>query len=105
MWNDGVVIPHPPILRSLKQTAAALEKAGHTLVEWEPKLHRDLVDCINKAYFLDAGQEYYDIMKAGNEPAAPLLKWLLGAAATKTYTASESWKVRVPRFQYHVETD
>ncbi|KAG0696600.1 general amidase [Suillus ampliporus] len=29
MWDDGVVVPHPPIRRSLEITKAALQKAGH----------------------------------------------------------------------------
>jgi amidase len=29
MWDDGVVVPHPPIKRSLDITKAALQKAGH----------------------------------------------------------------------------
>ena len=29
MWDDGVVVPHPPIKRALEMTKSALEKAGH----------------------------------------------------------------------------
>ncbi len=29
LWNDGIVEPHPPILRALQTTKAALEAAGH----------------------------------------------------------------------------
>jgi Amidase len=46
MWDDGVVVPHPPIRRSLEMTKAALQKAGHkgfsclfpcrvVLIEWQ----------------------------------------------------------------------
>lgn len=94
MWHDEVVIPHPSIRRCLQETVSALRKGGHTIIDWKPTLHRDLVDCINKLYFMDGGQEYYDVMCDGNEPASPLMKWRLDTAATKTYTAAESWKVR-----------
>jgi len=60
MWDDGVVVPHPPIKRSLEITKAALEKAGHkgsfrippllicahlvVVVDWKPIKHRLLGD-------------------------------------------------------------
>ncbi|KAM0354996.1 hypothetical protein ACHAPU_000842 [Fusarium lateritium] len=33
---DGVVTPHPPVLRALEHTRHLLEKAGHEVVEFEP---------------------------------------------------------------------
>jgi len=60
MWDDGVVVPHPPIRRSLEMTKAALEKAGHkgfsritpllnytylaVVIDWKPIKHRLLAD-------------------------------------------------------------
>ncbi|KAG0704637.1 general amidase [Suillus ampliporus] len=44
MWDDGVVVPHPPIRRSLEITKAALQKAGHKVVDWKPIKHRLLLD-------------------------------------------------------------
>lgn len=29
MWNDGLVVPHPPVIRALEMTKAALLAAGH----------------------------------------------------------------------------
>jgi Asp-tRNA(Asn)/Glu-tRNA(Gln) amidotransferase A subunit family amidase len=29
MWDDDIVVPHPPIRRAMEMTKAALEKAGH----------------------------------------------------------------------------
>jgi amidase len=29
MWNDGIVVPHPPIIRALELTKKALLAAGH----------------------------------------------------------------------------
>lgn len=93
MWDDGIVHPHPPIARCLRETVASLQRVGHTIIYWDPKLHRDLTDCINKMYLLDAGQEYLDILKAGNEPAAPLMQWIIDSTGNKTHTVSESWKL------------
>ncbi|KAG1747892.1 general amidase [Suillus paluster] len=43
IWDDGVVVPHPPIRRSLEITKAALQKAGHKVVDWKPIKHRLLL--------------------------------------------------------------
>lgn len=29
LWNDGTVVPHPPIIRALEMTKKALVAAGH----------------------------------------------------------------------------
>jgi amidase len=39
LWNDGTVIPTPPVTRALKETVEKLQKAGHEIVEWDPVLH------------------------------------------------------------------
>lgn len=93
IWHDGVVQPHPPVTRCLEQTVRALEAAGHCVISWDVSLHKDLIECINKFYFLDGGKEFHDIIEAGKEPASPLMKWLLDSAPTKAYTVAETWKV------------
>jgi amidase len=36
IMDDGAIAPTPAITRVLKETRAALEAAGHTVVEWKP---------------------------------------------------------------------
>lgn len=60
IWNDGVVIPHPPIIRALEITRAALLAAGHkgavynnvlqrnllifvTVIDWHPYKHKEIL--------------------------------------------------------------
>ncbi|KAG0708899.1 general amidase [Suillus ampliporus] len=40
MWDDGVVVPHPPIRRSMEITKAALQKAGHKVVSFTAPAYR-----------------------------------------------------------------
>lgn len=35
IMDDGIVAPTPPVLRALRETKAALEKAGHEVIEWK----------------------------------------------------------------------
>lgn len=95
MYHDAIVHPHPPVTRALNETVAALEKAGHEVVQWDPVLHRDLINTLNQLYFLDGGEEYHDVMKAGKEPPSPLIKWILEKPEVKLTTSSASWKVRL----------
>ena len=93
VYHDGIVQPHPPITRSLQQVATTLEAAGHTIIPWGTSLHEPLIECLKKFYFLDGGKEYHDILSVGEEPASPLMKWLLDGAPATSLTVSETWKV------------
>lgn len=40
MWDDGVVKPHPPVLRAMKELVDKLKVAeGVEVVEWKPYKH------------------------------------------------------------------
>lgn len=97
IWHDGVVHPHPPITRALRDTVTALRRAGHTVVDFDPSLHAPLIDAVNQAYFLDGGKEYRDTIRKGNEPVIPLLEWTLTNVGSKVHTLEESWAVNLTR--------
>ncbi|KAL1849577.1 hypothetical protein Plec18167_003179 [Paecilomyces lecythidis] len=97
MWNDGIVQPHPPVTRALEEAVIMLRHAGHTIIEWKPSYHKELIDCINKAYFLDGGKEYRETMEKAGEPAVPIIDWILNTVATKEYTIQESWVINTER--------
>lgn len=42
MWDNGVVKPHPPLIRAMKMTKAVLERAGHRVVDWVPHRHLEI---------------------------------------------------------------
>jgi len=93
MYHDGIVHPHPPVSRCLQETVNAIKHAGHTVVPWDPNLHKDLVSCIDQAYFLDGGEEYYEVLEAGNEPPTPLMKWILDKTDRNSWSLRDTWKV------------
>lgn len=35
-WDDGVVLPHPPLVREMQRAKAALLAAGHEVIDWLP---------------------------------------------------------------------
>ncbi|KAG2366573.1 general amidase [Suillus spraguei] len=68
MWDDGVVVPHPPIKRSLEITKAALQKAGHKVVEWKPIKHRLLGDVARDIWNAASAEDYMITTSSTGEP-------------------------------------
>jgi amidase len=95
IWCDGVVQPHPPVVRALKHLVSTLEEDGHTVVDWDTSLHKELYDITNEIYFLDGGAEYHQRLEEGKEPAVPIMKWLLEEKAVRKYTVEDTWKVSI----------
>lgn len=46
LWNDGVVMPTPPVIRALKVTVEKLRAAGHEVVEWGDEGHAQAVEIL-----------------------------------------------------------
>ena len=94
MWHDGVVMPHPPVARALQETVDALRDAGHTIVDWDPKLHPSLHKWINRAYFLDNAQEYRESLQESSDPPVPIIEWLLDTYGRERCSVEETWQVK-----------
>ncbi|KAG8219530.1 amidase signature domain-containing protein [Butyriboletus roseoflavus] len=77
LYDDGIVAPHPPITQAMKKYEAELRKAGHEVVLWQPLDHQEGWELILKLYFLDGGEEYWQVLRAGGEPPVPQTKWIL----------------------------
>jgi amidase len=46
LWNDGMVMPTPPVKRALKSTVEKLRAAGHEIVDWEAEGHAQANDIL-----------------------------------------------------------
>jgi len=44
LWNDGQVVPHPPVIRALETTKNALLAAGHKVIDWKPLNHASITN-------------------------------------------------------------
>lgn len=96
--DDGVVRPHPPLLRELAETKKALIAAGHEVIDWIPLDHQAAWDLIVSLYFLDGGEEYYETMTEGGEDATESFKWIHShVKGRKPYTVRETWKLNLKR--------
>lgn len=52
LWNDGICQPTPPVTRALKEVTEKLKKAGHEIIEWDPKLHAAILTVLVRRRFL-----------------------------------------------------
>lgn len=69
--HDGCVGPMPPVLRAVNQTVAAMEKAGHKVIEWTPPSHSHLISILEKCWSFDGGKDARDAFALSGEPSAP----------------------------------
>lgn len=71
LWDDGIVRPHPPLLRALRSAVDKLRAAGIKAVEWVPYDHQRGYDMLGPLYFLDGGKRYLtEFDKSGEYPLA-----------------------------------
>ncbi|KAI0260490.1 general amidase [Gloeopeniophorella convolvens] len=58
LWNDGQVVPHPPVIRALEITKQALIAAGHDVIDWKPYKHGEIY-AVTRDIWAAAGEEDY----------------------------------------------
>ncbi|TVY30270.1 Acetamidase [Lachnellula hyalina] len=91
LLDDGVVKVHPPIERALKELAAKLEEAGHELVTWEPSLHKECIDIMDRFYTADGGEDIRRAVEAAGEPFLPHVEGLINRG--KPISVYEYWQL------------
>lgn len=102
MWDDGIVKPHPPILRALKETVAKLKLVRDIdVVDWLPYKHEEAWRIIASLYFPDGGEEESDIINGTGEPWLPLSNFIMrDNPFAKPRTSSELQSVTSERDEY-----
>ncbi|KAH7140245.1 amidase signature domain-containing protein [Dactylonectria estremocensis] len=99
---DGNVLPHPPIIRSVKTVVDTMQKAGHTVIPWEPYKHPYANDLINRVYTSDGGKDVFGTLDASGEPAIPNLADLLNPSQIKM-DMNELWDAQLEKWKYQCE--
>lgn len=95
-------MPHPPILRGIQQVIAALRKAGHTVVEWQPFKHKYGADLSTAILAADGGAAIRRALASSGEPAVINIK--KGIEANMPIIDLPSlWKLHTDRYKYQKE--
>ncbi len=97
-WSDGVVKPHPPMLRALREVADACRKAGMEVVDWncDELDHKKAWDIVSSLYWPDGGEQVLGLLNETGEPVLPLTKFIMEEQPTvRKMDMAELWKVRL----------
>lgn len=73
--RDGVIEPHPPILRLLDEVAAKMRRAGIEVVEMD--ITEVLSQCqstANALFGVEGGNKMFDLLESYEEPLSPWIK-------------------------------
>ncbi|KAH7915795.1 general amidase [Hygrophoropsis aurantiaca] len=104
MWDDGVVVPHPPVRRGLETVKAALLKAGHTVIEWQAWKHRELGDMTREIWNAASAEDYKVTTSATGEPIITSMALEPGPAVIAPFRPSKDgisayqlWQVQKKR--------
>jgi len=68
LWDNGHVVPHPPIKRGLEEAKNALEKAGHKVVDWPAFPYAKISANLGQIWNAAATDDYRTTTAASGEP-------------------------------------
>ncbi|KAM0337126.1 hypothetical protein ACHAPQ_003401 [Fusarium lateritium] len=94
MSHDGMVRPTPPVIRALQIAREKLEKAGHTIVDWDPVDQKEGVELLGRMFLADGGQTIRNELERTDEPWRPEMEAYRTAQDLST---SEMWKLHLER--------
>ncbi|KDQ52322.1 hypothetical protein JAAARDRAFT_163030 [Jaapia argillacea MUCL 33604] len=95
MVHDGVVMPHPPMLRALELAKSKLAASDEVeVIDFKPYQHDIGYDIIRELYFEDGGNAIRMMLKEGGENSLPLTDWVILPSHTKDHDAAGMWALR-----------
>ena len=102
LWNDGVVQPHPPVIRTLKEVTDKLKRIdGVELVDWKPHKHDEAWEIIASLYFCDGAKEESDAIDSSGEPWRPMSNFIIKENPhVKHHSIKDAWYWQGRREQY-----
>jgi Asp-tRNA(Asn)/Glu-tRNA(Gln) amidotransferase A subunit family amidase len=105
LWDDGVVKPHPPVMRALKEVVEKLRAIpGVDVVDWEPYRHDYAWERIASLYYADGAAENLELLAEGGEPLLPLSQWIItDNFHRRRLQIEEIWDLLEKNMQYKKE--
>ena len=78
IWHDGLVMPHSPIQRVLREFVEKIGQTRHVhVVHFEPYKHDEAWAIISSLYFTDGGKADAAAIEESGEPWLPLTDWII----------------------------
>ncbi|EXJ95962.1 hypothetical protein A1O1_01087 [Capronia coronata CBS 617.96] len=107
LWSDGVVKPHPPVIRALRDLTSKLQanKSDTTIefVDWQPYRHDQAWEIISSLYFADGATQDRAAIAESGEPWLPLTEFIINeqpGVPKREYSISEVWQLTLQREEY-----
>ena len=100
--DDGVVRPHPPILRGISTLVSKLKHHPDVeVIDFPPYNHDEAWRIISSLYFADGATEEREAVNASGEPLLPLSKFIIEEYSdTKERSVLDIWKLTEEREAY-----
>lgn len=100
--DDGIVRPHPPILRGISTLTSKLRNHPDIeTVEFPPYKHDEAWSILSALYFADGAAEEKAAVEASGEPWRPLSKYIIDEYTdTKVRSINEIWQLTEQREAY-----
>ena len=100
--DDGIVKPHPPILRGINTLVEKLKgNPDIDIIEFPPYNHEEAWHIIHSLYFGDAASEEKEALAKSGEPWRPLSKFIIEENfPVKALTVPEVWDLTIQREVY-----
>ncbi|CAG9981830.1 unnamed protein product [Clonostachys byssicola] len=77
MWDDGLVTPHPPVRRAMRETVEKLRKDPDIeIVDWAEFSMKDAYEIWSTLIFADNGEVMLNLLDDGKEELRPLTEWI-----------------------------
>lgn len=102
MWNDEVVLPHPPVRRALREVVEKLRAIDSIeVVDWKPLRHAEAWEIVARLYFCDGASEEIQAIEESGEPFRPLsIHILKDNPYVKRLSIAELWYWTLRRNNY-----
>ena len=94
MWNDGIVLPTPPVSRALLFTVEKLKSQGHEVVDWKPELHPQALKVMQAMFLADGGKSVRKALGPVGEPFRPEMSPYEKATELGVY---DMWQLQLER--------
>lgn len=101
LYDDGVVRPHPPIIKAMEEVVWKLRgREGIELVEWIPWKHEYAWELTVALYFPDGGLRERTAMSQSGEQMLPMTEWLLNSPHIRSLEMGQLWELTQERELY-----
>ncbi|KAI9743625.1 MAG: hypothetical protein M1818_002941 [Claussenomyces sp. TS43310] len=102
LWDDGIVAPHPPVTRALREVVDKLKAKGNVeVISWNPYGHDEAWKIIANLYFSDGAAQECAAIEASGEPYRPLTNFIIQENPyLQSHTITSLWEATARRESY-----